>query len=157
MKRTLGLAALAALLACGTAQAQQINVKIGVLTDMSSLYADNTGPGSVIAAQMAVDDFGGTVLGKKIEIVSADHQNKPDIGAGLARQWFEQQNVQMIADIPTSSVGLAVQEVAREKNKLIINSGSASSDLDGKACAPTAFDQYGRRWNNRFPRALTIS
>jgi branched-chain amino acid transport system substrate-binding protein len=129
----------AATLLCGTAQAQTVPdmIKIGVLTDMSSLYADNTGTGSVVAAQMAVDDFGGSVLGKKIEIVSADHQNKPDNGATLARQWFDQQGVQMIADVPTSSVGLAVQEVARATNKVVINSGSATSDLTGKACAPT--------------------
>src|SRR5215471_7849282 len=119
------------------AQAVPETIKIGILTDMSSLYADNTGPGSVTAAQMAVDDFGGQVLGKKIEIISADHQNKPDVGASLARQWFDQQGVQMIADVPTSSVGLAVQEVARATNKVVINSGSASSDLTGKACAPT--------------------
>jgi branched-chain amino acid transport system substrate-binding protein len=87
---------------------------------------------------MAVDDFGGTLLGKKIEVISADHQNKPDLGASIARQWFDDQGVQMIGDLSTSSVGLAVQEVARAENKLIINSGSASSDIDGKACAPTA-------------------
>src|SRR6202012_3626761 len=93
--------------------------------------------GSVVAAQMAVADFGGTVLGKKIEIINADHQNKPDIGASIARKWFDQDGVQMIADVPTSSVGLAVQEVARATNKVVINSGSATSDLTGKACAPT--------------------
>jgi branched-chain amino acid transport system substrate-binding protein len=131
--------AAATLLSAGEVRAQAVpeTIKIGVLTDMSSLYADNTGPGSVTAAQMAVDDFGGQVLGKKIEIISADHQNKPDVGASLARQWFDQQGVQMIADVPTSSVGLAVQEVARATNKVVINSGSASSDLTGKACAPT--------------------
>src|ERR1700733_2764719 len=130
--------AVAALLA-GAAHAQTTpdTIKIGVLNDMTSLYADNGGPGSVVAANMAVDDFGGTVLGKKIEIINADHQNKPDIGASIARQWFDEQGVQMIADVPTSSVGLAVQEVARATNKVVINSGSATSDLTGKACAPT--------------------
>ncbi|HVH78145.1 MAG TPA: ABC transporter substrate-binding protein [Stellaceae bacterium] len=129
----------AGLLVAGAARAQGLpdTIKIGVLTDMSSLYADNTGQGSVTAAQMAIDDFGGTVLGKKIELISADHQNKPDLGASLARQWFDSQGVQMITDVPTSSVGLAVQEVARAENKLVINVGSASSDLDGKSCAPT--------------------
>jgi branched-chain amino acid transport system substrate-binding protein len=132
-------AAFAALLWSGVAHAQALpdTIKIGVLTDMSSLYADNGGPGSVAAAQMAAEDFGGTVLGKKIEIVSADHQNKPDLASSIARQWFDDQGVQMIADLTTSSVGLAVQEVARAENKLIINSGAASSDIDGKACAPT--------------------
>src|SRR5215469_6177773 len=119
------------------AQALPDVIKIGILNDMTSLYADNGGPGSVTAAQMAVDDFGGTVLGKKIEIINADHQNKPDIGASIARQWFDHDGVSMIADVPTSSVGLAVQEVARATNKVVINSGSASSDLTGKACAPT--------------------
>jgi branched-chain amino acid transport system substrate-binding protein len=137
----LALAALAvSLLMVGTAPAQDLpnTIKIGVLGDMSSLHADNGGRGSVVAAQMAVDDFGGTLLGKKIEVISADHQNKPDLGASIARQWFDDQGVQMIGDLSTSSVGLAVQEVARAENKLIINSGSASSDIDGKACAPTA-------------------
>jgi branched-chain amino acid transport system substrate-binding protein len=113
-------------------------VKIGVLADMSSLYADLGGPGSTVAAQMAVDDFGGTVLGKKIEVVSADHQNKPDVGSSIARQWFESQGVSMITDLTTSSVALAVQEVARTDNKVVLVSGAASSDLTGKACAPTS-------------------
>jgi len=119
------------------AQALPDVIKIGILNDMTSLYADNGGPGSVTAAQMAVDDFGGTVLGKKIEIINADHQNKPDISSSIARQWFDHDGVSMIADVPTSSVGLAVQEVARATNKVVINSGSATSDLTGKACAPT--------------------
>jgi branched-chain amino acid transport system substrate-binding protein len=119
------------------AQATPDTVKIGILNDMTSLYADNGGQGSVVAAQMAVADFGGTVLGKKIEIINADHQNKPDIGASIARKWFDEDGVSMIADVPTSSVGLAVQEVARATNKVVINSGSATSDLTGKACAPT--------------------
>jgi branched-chain amino acid transport system substrate-binding protein len=140
MRRILaaGFAALAALTGAAHAQSLPDTIKIGVLTDMSSLYADNGGPGSVVAGQMAIDDFGGTLLGKKIELVSADHQNKPDLASSIARQWFDDQGVQMIADLTTSSVGLAVQEVARAENKLIINSGAASSDLDGKACAPTA-------------------
>ena len=145
MKRILGagVAAVALLLAgSGLAQAPAPavpdTVKIGVLADMSSLYADLGGPGSVVAAQMAVDDFGGTVLGKKIEIVSADHQNKPDVGSSIARQWFDQQGVQMITDLTTSSVALAVQEVARATNKIVLVSGAASSDLTGKACAPTS-------------------
>src|SRR5690348_9628869 len=139
MKRAFLAAFAAALAVGGAAQAQGLpeTIKIGVLTDMSSLYADNTGPGSVMAAQMAVADFGGNVLGKKIEVISADHQNKPDLGASLARQWFDREGVQLITDVPTSSVGLAVQEVARATNKVVINVGSATSDLTGKACAPT--------------------
>ena len=130
-------AALLGLAGAARAQAPE-TVKIGVLADMSSLYADLGGPGSVVAAQMAVDDFGGTVLGKKIEIVSADHQNKPDVGSSIARQWFESQGVSMITDLTTSSVALAVQEVARNDNKVVLVSGAASSDLTGKACAPTS-------------------
>jgi len=138
------LAALAGLIAAlavsATAQAQiaKDTIKIGVLADMSSLYADLGGPGSTEAAKMAVADFGGTIAGKKIEVVSADHQNKPDVGAAIARQWFDQDGVDMITDLTTSSVALAVQEVARAKNKVILINGAASSDLTGKACAPTS-------------------
>jgi branched-chain amino acid transport system substrate-binding protein len=140
MKRSSIAAFAIVLLMAGAAEAQAVpdTVKIGVLTDMSSLYADNGGQGSVVATQMAVDDFGGTVLGKKIEIVSADHQNKPDLGASIARQWFDDQGVQMINDLTTSSVALAVQEVARAENKVVLVTGAASSDLTGKACAPTS-------------------
>src|SRR5260221_5664303 len=128
-----------ALLLAALAQAQTPDtIKIGVLADMSSLYADLGGPGSTAAAQMAVEDFGGSVLGKKIEVVSADHQNKPDVGSSIGRQWFDQHGVQMITDLTTSSVALAVQEVAREKNKVVLITGAASSDLTGKACAPTS-------------------
>ncbi|MBV9861501.1 MAG: ABC transporter substrate-binding protein [Alphaproteobacteria bacterium] len=135
------LAAFAALLLLGPAahaQNDKNTVKIGVLADMSGLYADLGGPGSVTAVQMAVDDFGGTVNGKKIEVVSADHQNKPDLGSAIARKWFDEDGVDMITDLTTSSVALAVQEVARSKNKVILVSGAASSDLTGKACAPTS-------------------
>lgn len=118
-------------------QAQENSIKIGVLTDMSSLYADLAGPGAVAATKMAVADFGGRVLGKKIEVISADHQNKPDVATEIARQWFDQ-GVDMITDLTTSSVALAVQEVAREKNKVILINGAASSDLTGKNCAATS-------------------
>src|SRR5690606_10084968 len=111
-------------------------VKIGVLNDMSGLYADLGGPGSVVAAQMAVEDFGAAAKGLKVEIVSADHQNKPDVGSSIARQWFDSDNVDVIVDVPTSSVALAVHQVAREKGKAMLNSGAATSDLTGKACSP---------------------
>src|SRR5262245_50185492 len=119
------------LAATATAFAQRSGevVKIGVLNDMSSLYADITGPGSVEAARMAIADFGGTVNGKKIELVSADHQNKPDIGSAIATQWFTNDGVDAIVDVPTSSVALAVQEVARNKGKVFLISGAAASDL----------------------------
>ena len=133
-----GLAALLILSAGAEAQIKKDVVKIGVLADMSSLYADLGGPGSVVAAKMAAADFGGKVLGKKIEVVGADHQNKPDVGASIARQWFDRDGVDMITDLTTSSVALAVQEVAREKNKVLMITGAASSDLTGKNCAPTS-------------------
>ena len=140
MKRTLiaGLAALLLVSAAARAEIAKNTIKIGVLTDMSSLYSDLAGAGAVEAVRMAVADFGGTLNGKKIEIISADHQNKPDIAAAIARKWFDEDGVDLITDLTTSSVALAVQEVARSKNKAILISGAASSDLTGKACAPTS-------------------
>ena len=120
----------------GTAAQAQINVKIGVLNDMSSLYADIGGPGSITAAKMAVEDFNPAAHGMKVEIVSADHQNKPDVGSNIARQWFDVDHVDVIVDVPTSSVALAVSDVAREKNKVFLISGAASSDLTGPKCTP---------------------
>jgi branched-chain amino acid transport system substrate-binding protein len=135
--RTLGLAA-AATLAAGTASAQITDnvVKIGVLSDMSSLYADIGGPGSLLAANMAVEDSGVTKSGLKVEVIGADHQNKPDVGASVARQWYDVDKVDVILDTPNSAVALAVNQVTREKNKVFINSGAASSDLTGKQCSP---------------------
>ncbi|MCC6779715.1 MAG: ABC transporter substrate-binding protein [Hyphomicrobiales bacterium] len=133
MKRTTGLAALAALLACGVAHAQT-SVKIGVLSDMSSLYSDLGGAGSVAAAKLAAADFNATNKDVKIEIISADHQNKPDVGSSIANRWFDVENVDMIVDTPNSGVALAVSEVARQKNKLFIVSGAAASDLTGPKC-----------------------
>ena len=120
------------------AQISGDTVKIGVLNDMSGLYADLGGQGSVEAARMAVADFGGNVSGKKIEIISADHQNKPDVGGAIARQWYDNDGVDVIVDVPTSSVALAVQDVARERKKAFLISGAASSDLTGKSCSPTS-------------------
>lgn len=145
--RLLALAA-AGCLAFGSAQAQISDdvVKIGVLSDMSSLYSDIGGKGSVVAAQMAVKDFGGKVAGKSIEVISADHLNKPDVGSAIARQWIDQDKVDAIVDVPTSSVALAVQDVTKEKGKVFLMSGPASSDLTGKACSPTGvhwtYDTY---------------
>ena len=114
----------------GTAAQAQVNVKIGVLNDMSSLYADISGPGSVTAAKMAVEDFNPAAHGMKVEIVSADHQNKPDVGSNIARQWFDVDHVDVIVDVPTSSVALAVSDVTREKNKvfLVLRCGELGSD-----------------------------
>jgi branched-chain amino acid transport system substrate-binding protein len=111
-------------------------IKIGVLSDMSSLYADIGGPGSVVAARMAVEDFGAAKKGMKVEVVSADHQNKPDVGSSVARQWYDVDKVDVIVDVPTSSVALAVNEVTKQKGKAFLVSGAASSDLTGKACSP---------------------
>jgi branched-chain amino acid transport system substrate-binding protein len=111
-------------------------IKIGVLNDMSSLYADIAGPGSVVAARMAVEDFGAAKKGMKVEIISADHQNKPDVGSSIARQWYDVDKVDAIFDVPTSSVALAVNEVTKQKGRAFIVSGAASSDLTGKACSP---------------------
>src|SRR6201993_484631 len=107
MKKTLGLAALVVALACGGANAQQLNVKIGLLSDMSSLYADLGGPGSVAAAKMAIADFTAAHKDIKVELVSGDHQNKPDVGTSIAAQWYDRDNVDMIIDVPNSGVALA--------------------------------------------------
>ena len=110
-------------------------LKVGVLNDQSSAYADLTGPGSVIAAQMAIDDFGGKVAGRKIELLSADHQNKTDVGVSIASKWFDSDGVAVIFDLPTSSVALAVQAMAKSRpDKMVIMSAGFSSDLTGKAC-----------------------
>ena len=133
------VACAAAALFAGAAQAQttQItNVKIGVLTDMSSLYADDNGAGSVAAVKMAVEDFNPAAHNMKVDIVSADHQNKPDIGSNIARQWFDVDGVDAIVDVPNSGIALAVSEVAREKNKVLLVSGAAISDLTGPKCSP---------------------
>ena len=136
MKRTLGLTTLAVLLVCGVANAQQINVKVGVLTDMSSLYADATGPGSVLAAKMAAADFMKDHPNVKVEVISGDHQNKPDIGTQLANQWYDVEKVDMIVDVPNSGVALAINQVTRDKNKVFVGSGPATSDLTGPKCSP---------------------
>ncbi len=140
------LAIAGAVLACfaGTAQAQ-LNVKIGVLTDMSSLYADDNGQGSVVAAKMAVKDFNPAAHGMNVEVISADHQNKPDVGANIARQWYDS-GVDMIVDVPNSSVALAVNEVAREKNKVFLVSGAAISDLTGPKCSPNTMHWTYDTW-----------
>ena len=138
-------AALAATAATGPAAAQEkISdgvVKIGILNDMSGVYADTNGIGSVVAAQLAVEDYGKTVLGAPIEIVSADHQNKPDIGSSIARKWYDEEKVDAIMDMPTSSVALAVQGLSRDKKKITIVSGGGSAEISGSQCSP-----YGFQW-----------
>jgi len=136
MRLAASIALAAAALSAVAAQAQTTNVKIGVLTDMSSLYADDNGAGSVAAVKMAVQDFNPAAHGMKVDIISADHQNKPDIGSNIARQWFDVDGVDVIIDVPNSGVALAVNEVAREKNKVLLVSGAAISDLTGPKCSP---------------------
>jgi branched-chain amino acid transport system substrate-binding protein len=130
-----------AALAGSSAWGQQISgdvVKIGVLTDMSSVYADFGGRGSVTAVQMAIDDFGGKVAGKRIEVIFADHQNKADVGSNIARQWMDQEGVDVIVDLPNSGVALAVQQLAKERGKAVLITSAVSSDLTGKGCSPTS-------------------
>jgi branched-chain amino acid transport system substrate-binding protein len=121
-------------------------VRIGILTDMSGLYADLSGKGSLEAARIAVDEFGGKVLGKPVEVISADHQNKPDVGSAIARQWYDENKVDVIMDVATSSVALAVQFIARERKKAVIFSTGATDALTNKECSPTGiaytYDSY---------------
>jgi branched-chain amino acid transport system substrate-binding protein len=148
MKKLSCLAALAAVFMCGTAQAQISDgvIKIGVMNDMSGLYADLTGPGSVLAARMAVEDFGAAAKGLKVEVVGADHQNKPDIGSNVVRQWIDRDQVDVIVDVPTSSVALAVTEIVKEKNKVFLVSGAAASDLTGPKCSPNTIHWTYDTW-----------
>jgi branched-chain amino acid transport system substrate-binding protein len=140
--RTLLLGAAGACILAGGAAAQGFQndgVKIGVLTDMSGTYSDIAGQGSVVAAQMAIEDFGKQINGKAVEVVSADHQNKADISSATARQWYDADGVDAIFDLVTSATALAVREVAREKGKIDVVSGAATTALTGKACSPTGF------------------
>ncbi|MGI6246602.1 MAG: ABC transporter substrate-binding protein [Pseudochelatococcus sp.] len=143
--RTWLLATVFALGAAGAAQAQ-IAVKLGVLNDRSGVYADLSGEGSVVAARMAVEDFQAKEKGIDVSIISADHQNKPDIGSNIARQWYDRDGVDLILDVPTSSVALAVSQITREKNRIMINSGAGATDLTGKQCSPNTihwtYDTY---------------
>ena len=140
--------ALAALLctASGGRTQEDDVVKIGVLTDMSSLYSDIGGAGSVAAAKLAVEDFNPAAHGMKVEVVAGDHQNKPDIGASLARQWYDADHVDVIVDVPTSSVALAISEITREKNKVFLGSGPATSDLTGPKCSPNTIQWTYDTW-----------
>ncbi len=145
--KTLLAALLGAIGLNASAQISDGIVKIGVLNDMSGLYADITGPGSVVAAKMAVEDYlKSSKSSLKIEIVSADHQNKPDIGSNIARQWYDTNKVDMIVDVPTSSVALAISQVTREKGKIHVNTGAATADLTSKACSPNTIHWLYDTW-----------
>ncbi|MCC7116364.1 MAG: ABC transporter substrate-binding protein, partial [Burkholderiales bacterium] len=129
-----------------SAQVSDNVIKIGVLSDMSSLYTDLAGAGSVVAARMAVEDSGIERRGYRIEIVSADHQNKPDVGSAVARQWYDTDKVDVIVDTPNSGVALAVNQITRDKGKAFLVSGAASSDLSGKACSPNTIHWTYDTW-----------
>src|SRR6266566_952715 len=140
--KSIAAAATIALLPClAQAQISDNVVKIGVLTDLSGPASDATGQGSVAAAQMAVEDFGGKVAGVPVEVISANHQLKPDIGSEIATRWYDIEKVDLILDVPVSAVGLAVQEVARKKQKLFITHSTGTADFTGKFCSP-----YGIQW-----------
>jgi branched-chain amino acid transport system substrate-binding protein len=145
-RHTAALIACAGLSLATPALAQDKTVKIGVLNDMSSLYADIGGPNSVVAIKMAVEDSGLTKKGWKIDVISADHQNKPDVGVSIARQWIDTDKVDAIADVPNSGVALAVNNIVREKNAVLLNSGAATAALTGAACTPNTvsftYDTY---------------
>src|ERR1700760_3831621 len=134
------------LAAAGLARAEDKVVKIGALSDQSGLYADLAGPGSTLAAQMAVEDSGLTTKGWKIDIISGDHQNKPDVGTSIARQWFDVDKVDVIVDVPNSGVALAVSNITKEKNGVFLNSGAGTSDLTNAQCTPNtihwSYDTY---------------
>jgi branched-chain amino acid transport system substrate-binding protein len=144
MKRLISLAALAIAYGCASAQAQYTDgtIKIGVMNDMSGLY----GFGSVVAARMAVEDFGAAAKGLKVEIVGADHQNKPDVGSNIVRTWIDVDKVDVIVDVPTSSVALAVSEIVKDKNKVFLVSGAAASDLTGPKCTPNTIHWTYDTW-----------
>ena len=136
-----GLSVLAALLAFAPDARAEIKgetIRIGILSDMSGPFATAMGPGSVAAANMAAEEFGGAIAGHKIEILQADHQNKPDIAVTIAKQWFDREGVQMIADGGTSAAALAVQEIVRANHRVFLVSGAGVADLSDKACAPTS-------------------
>ncbi|MCG5235373.1 ABC transporter substrate-binding protein [Xanthobacter oligotrophicus] len=142
-----GGAAVLALAAAGTARAQDKKpIRIGVLTDLSGNYSDPAGLGAVEAARMAIEEVGGTVLGRPVELLQADHQNKADIGAGIARRWFDVDGVGAIFEMVSSAVALAVQDIARDKNRISVATGAATSALTAKACSPTGmhwvYDTY---------------
>ncbi len=148
-RRSAALAAFAAVglgLIATSALADDKVVKIGVLNDMSSLYADIGGPNSVVAVKMAVEDSGLLAKGWKIDVISGDHQNKPDVGVNIARQWIDTEKVDAIADTPNSGVALAVSNLVKEKNSILLNVGAATADLTGKACTPNTisytYDTY---------------
>lgn len=150
-------AALFSALAPSSVSADASGVKIGVMNDMSGTYADLSGKGSVVAAQMAVEEFGGTVLGKPITVLFADHQNKADVASVIARKWFDTDGVDMAIDFPNSSTALAVQDIGKQKNKITIVSTGATTALTGKACTPLSFHWTYDTYSNAYPLAQQLT
>ncbi|MEB8389428.1 ABC transporter substrate-binding protein [Rhodobacteraceae bacterium KMM 6894] len=149
-KLAFGVSASAMMASGAAAEISDGKVKIGLLTDMSSTYSDLAGPGSIVAAEMAIEDFGGTVAGAPIELISADHQNKADIAANKAREWGDNEQVDVFSELVTTSVAMAVFEIAKQQNKIALVSGAASSPLTGDACIPS-----GIHWTYN-TRALAV-
>ena len=149
-------AALISALIPAAASADASGVKIGVMNDMSGTYADLSGKGSVVAAEMAVEEFGGTVLGKPVTVVFGDHQNKADIASTLSRKWFDTDGVDMAIDFPNSSTALAVQDIGKQKNKITIVSTGATTALTGKSCTPISFHWTYDTYSNSYPLAQQL-
>jgi branched-chain amino acid transport system substrate-binding protein len=145
LKRTL-VAAIAVMAVAGQAYGQDISIKIGVMNDRSGLYADLTGEGSAVAARMAAEDYGVADKGWTVEFLSADHQNRPDVASTLARSWFDEDGVDVIVDVPTSSAALAVNQLARERDKVFLVSGAATSELTGAQCSPNTIHWTYDTW-----------
>jgi branched-chain amino acid transport system substrate-binding protein len=148
MLRGLIFLVLALFAASTPAAADDAPFVLGIMNDQSGPYADLAGPSSVQAVRMAIEDFGGVVLGKKIDLLVADHQNKADIGMAIARQWYDEKGVRVIFDITNSGVALALQDLARTRKKLVIFDSASSSDLTGKACSPNGFQWNADNWSN---------
>jgi branched-chain amino acid transport system substrate-binding protein len=148
MFHTARLLALLALLAAAPAAAEEAPFVLGIMNDQSGPYADLAGPSSVQAVRMAIEDFGGAVLGKKVDLLVADHQNKVDIGMAIGREWYDEKGVRVIFDITNSGVALALQDLAKARHRLVIFDSASSSDLTGKACSPNGFQWNADNWSN---------
>jgi branched-chain amino acid transport system substrate-binding protein len=148
MFRSACLLALLTLLAAAPAAADEAPFVLGIMNDQSGPYADLAGPSSVQAVRMAIEDFGGAVLGKKIDLLVADHQNKVDIGMAIGREWYDEKGVRVIFDITNSGVALALQDLAKARHRLVIFDSASSSDLTGKACSPNGFQWNADNWSN---------
>ena len=146
-RRTFAFLLLLTLAAAAPARADEA-FRIGVLNDQSGPYADLSGPGGAESARMAIEDFGGSVLGKPIELLVADHQNKVDVGLAVARQWYDARGVRAIFDITNSGVGLAVQDLAKARDRIVIFDSASSSDFTGKACSPNGIQWNADNWSN---------